>query len=178
MNEQLRTPKGIYHDQIIYADGQQMDYGWRSNIVVDRCRTLLTAFMRGDVDVEPGIRYLALGRGISTWDDTPPSPPVAGALALTDSSPEIITVGDPAMTLAYLDTTGSETTTPGNCLQITLTIASGMLPTSSSEPTYPLREFGLFGRYDSADYMIDYVRHPVINISPTDTLVRRIRLVF
>lgn len=178
MSEKLITPKGTYHDQLIREDGRCMDYGWRSNIVVDRCRALLTAFMRGDSNVEPGVQFISLGRGENTWDTTPPSPPVAGSTMLTDSSPEIISNTDPEMVLSYLDSTGSEVAVPGTCVQITITLGPGTLPTSVSDPVYPLREFGLFGRYDGADYMIDYVRHPVINVGPADTLVRRIRLVF
>jgi len=178
VNDKLITPTGRYHDQLIREDGHCIDYGWRSNIVVDRCRALLTAFMRGDGNVEPGVQFILLGRGQSGWDSTPPAPPVAGTTSLVDSSPELITIADPAMVLSYLDSTGSEVLVPHNCVQITITLGPGTLPTSISEPLYPLREFGLFGRYDGADYMIDYVRHPVINVGPADTLVRKIRLVF
>jgi hypothetical protein len=41
-----------------------------------------------------------------------------------------------------------------------------------------LREFGLFGELRGSPYMIDLVRHPVINKGPDDTLERVIRLAF
>jgi len=176
MSGGMMTPKGVYCDQLISADGDCVNYGWRSNIVVERCRELIAAFMCGDGAVEAGIQFIALGRGDAEWDSVAPGSPVMSTSSLKDTSPEIVDVS--AMTLAYLDSTGTETSLPTKNLQVTITLSPGLLPTSASEPTFPLREFGLFGRYSGGNYMIDYVRHPVIHVGPDDTLVRRIQLVF
>ncbi|MDN3522552.1 hypothetical protein [Halomonas ramblicola] len=169
------TPQGIYHDLIVHGDGRYQDRGWCSNRVVNRCRILLAAFMRGDSRVAPGVQLMALGRGEPSWDTTPPESPAASAQALVDASPVTIAAAD--LDLAYLDATGESLGEASHRLQVSVTVIGGDLPIAG-DGTFPLREFGLFGRFDGEDYMIDYVRHPVIHIGSGDTLVRRIRLVF
>lgn len=171
---QMTTLKGIYRDFLVTADGKLTDHGWRSNSIVDRCRELLAAFMRGDSAL--GVQFLALGRGDNSWDSTPPEAPSPGSFQLTDSSPVTINVGE--LTLEYLDAVGAVVTGPTNRIQIAVTLAPGSLPIEPGETSYPLREFGLFGRFDADDYMINYVRHPVINIEPDDTFTRTIQLMF
>lgn len=166
-------PDGKYWDVLSRADGGRLDFGWRSNIVVDRCRELLAAFMLGGP--ASGIQSLALGRGNNIWDTVPPAPPAPGTTGLTDASPVTIEVAD--LALEYLDAAGNITTTPQHRIQVTLELTPGMLPISGDE-VFPLREFALFGELGGADCMIDYVRHPVMNIGAGDSLTRRIRLVF
>jgi len=168
--------KGIYHDRMLLCDGGELDYGWRSNIIVNRCRDLLAAFMFGDSAL--GVQYIALGRGDVAWDSTALAPPGAGTQQLTDVAPEQILMSDPAMTIAYLNAANAEVSGPTHRLEITLTLSPGMPPVEVGESSFPLREFGLFGRFGSEDYMIDYVRHPIIHKGVNDTLVRTIRLVF
>lgn len=170
------TFKGIYHDRLILQDGSVVDHDWRSNIIVNRCRELLAAFMLGDSVV--GIQYLALGQGDPNWDSTPPAPPPAGTQQLTDVAPVQIALSDPSMTIAYLNSANAAVAGPTHRLQISVTLAPGTPSPPPGETSYPLREFALFGRYGSEDYMIDYVRHPVIHKGVNDTLVRTIRLVF
>lgn len=166
-------PDGKYRDVLRRADGSATDFGWRSNIVVDRCRELLAAFMLGGPAL--GIQHLQLGRGQAVWDTAPPGPPAPGTFELADASPVTVEVAD--LTLEYLDAGGSVTAVPQHRIQVTLELTPGMLPVSGDE-VFPLREFALFGRLDGDAYMIDYVRHPVMNLGAGDSLTRRIRLVF
>lgn len=173
MDSTLSLPKGIYHDRIITAQSHVVDFGWRSNIIVDRCRYLLAAFMKGDSP--NGIQLLAVGRGLESWDQTP-EPPSRTEQQLTNPAPSEIQI-EPGQ-IEYLDATGVPTAGPTHRLQVTVTIEPGIPPIEDGEITYPLREFGLFGKFGDEEYMIDYVRHPVIHKGADDTLVRTIRLVF
>jgi len=176
MHSRISLPKGIYHDRLIRTGGHVIDLGWRSNIVVDRCRSLLAAFMRGDPP-SSGIQFLAVGKGLEAWDSlASPTPPASSDEQLEDSSPFPITV-DSTM-IEYLDAAGNTSTGATNRVQVTVTMGPGTPPIDPAETTYPLREFGLFGSLNGVDYMIDYVRHPVIHKQADDTLVRTIRLVF
>jgi len=167
-------PQGTYQDQLIRDGKVVRDAGWHSNIVVDRCRHLLTAFMRGDAAAS-GIEALDVGRGDPAWDATP-LPPSPGTVQLVDLAPVTIPVA--AADMSYLDAAGSAVPGPTHRLQIVITLAPGTPAPPMGETTYPLREFALFGDFGGERYMIDYVRHPVIHKGAGDTLVRTIRLVF
>lgn len=171
------TPLGIYHDVVSSESGSKTDFGWRNNLIVNRCRILLSAFMLGDVN-SAGIQFLSLGRGEESWDDTGPGSPVPEDVTLVDTSPVNINLTDVELTITYLDVTNTPTTTPSQRLQLELDLPAGFLPLAPGEDTFPLREFALFGRYNTDDFMIDYVRHPVIHIGATDVFTRTIRLVF
>ena len=166
-------PDGKYWDVLYKAGGGLLDYGWRSNLIVDQCRELLAAFMLGDA--ASGIQEIRLGRGQTSWDSASPPATNPGISALTDTSP--VTIGAGSLQLEYIDAVGGISTTPGHRIQVTLTLTSGVLPISGGD-VFPLREFALFGELAGNPCMIDYVRHPVMNIAADDTLVRRIRLVF
>jgi hypothetical protein len=167
-------PKGMYRDRILRPGTAPEARGWRSNVIVDRCRLLLAGFMRGS-DVK-GVGFLAVGRGDPGWDALDPGHPAASVSALTDPSPAIVPVQ--AVDMAFLDFGGNVSATPTPRLQVTVTLAPGTPAPGGGETSYPLREFGLFGTFGAEAYMIDYVRHPVIHKAPGDTLVRTIRLVF
>ncbi len=167
-------PDGQYYDRLIRADGGITECGWRANIVVDRCRRLLAAFLKGD-SAALGIQSLEVGRGDAVWDATLPAP-TAGIEELADTAP--VTIPIAASDMSYLDAAGSVTAGPTQRLQITVTLAPGTPPLSGGETSYPLREFALFGNFGGTPYMIDYVRHPVVHKGALDTLVRTIRLVF
>jgi hypothetical protein len=167
-------PDGKYRDRLLRADGSVRDFGVRSNIVVDRCRQLLSAFMRGD-SAASGIQSLALGRGDPAWD-TQAVPPLASTEQLVDGAPVVIAVA--SSDISYLDASGTPVAGPTPRLQITVTLAPGTPPPPLGETSYPLREFALFGAIGGDEYMIDCVRHPVIHKGAADTLVRTIRLVF
>lgn len=174
MSSNIILPKGIYNDQLIRPKGEIVDFGWRSNIIVDRCRYLLAAFMKGESS--SGIHLLKLGKGLENWDDDPPDPPVRTIEQLSDPSPvDILISGDQ---IEYLDAQGSPVSGPTHRLKVSVTISPGDLPIADGETSFPLREFGLFGMFGSEEYMIDYVRHPVIHKEDADTLDRTINLVF
>lgn len=166
-------PEGKYHDVLRRTDGSLVDFGWRSNIIVDQCRQLLAAFMLGAP--ASGIHHIDLGRGQPVWDTVPPAPPAPGITDLSDMAPVTINAAD--LELNYLDAAGNTATTPQPRIQVTLELVPGMLPITGAQ-VFPLREFALFGRLGGSDYMIDYVRHPVMNIAVGDTLTRKIRLIF
>ena len=69
--------------------------------------------------------------------------------------------------------------TPTNRLQIKATLGPNV-PTwpDAGHSTSSLREFGLVGKIDGADVLINYVRHPVITKDPASSLERTIWLVF
>ena len=168
--------KGIYQDRLLLQDGRILEHGWRSNIIVNRCRELLAGFMSGDSAL--GIQYLAVGQGELAWDSVQPAAANAETQQLVDVAPIEIPLSAPAMTIEYLNSANNVVSGPTHRLQISVTLDPGIPPAPPGQTTYPLREFALFGRFGSEDYMIDYVRHPVIHKGMNDTLVRTIRLVF
>ena len=165
-------PTGIFHDTL-WRDGRVvLDRGWRGNLVVDRCRELLAAFLRGDKVV--GIQQLLVGRGLREWDESPPDPPVRKDQRLVDPSPFAVSLL--RTPISYLGVTGEPVAGPTPRLRIEVKLAAGQPPVRGSSDAYPLREFGLFGRVGRTDFMINYVRHPVIRKRATDTLVRTVEL--
>ena len=171
----LNLPDGKYWDQLHRADGQVINFGWRSNVIVDQCRELLAAFMVGDT--ASGIQHISLGRGDEAWDSLPYEAPVASTMSLEDTAAHNIAVTDAAMSLSYLDPAGATSTDVYPRIEASITIEGSSLPILPTE-TFALREFALFGQLNGSDYMIDYVRHGVIHIGVGDTLTRRVRLVF
>jgi hypothetical protein len=174
MSSELIMPKGIYYDRLVRPDGLFTDCGWCSNIIVDRCRYLLAAFMKGDTS--SGIQLLKIGQGLEEWDGMPPASPVPTIEQLTDTSP--VDVAITSSQIEYLDTEDNPTAGPTQRLSIAITLGPGVPPVASGEADYPMREFGLFGLFGSEEYMIDYVRHPVIRKQAGDTMDRTIRLMF
>ena len=168
--------KGIYHDILKGADDNIIyDSGWRSNTIVHRCRMLLAGFMKNDPS--SGIQSLAVGQGLKEWDDTgAPEPDPATTTDLVNGYSPPIPVSE--LDMAYLDEDDSEVTGATNRLQITATLEPGYPVPVSPLTTYPLREFGLFGRFNGTDYMINSIRHPVIHKDESATLIRVIRLYF
>ncbi|HEX8722750.1 MAG TPA: hypothetical protein VF736_19185 [Pyrinomonadaceae bacterium] len=172
--------EGIYRDLLRDAAGRPVyDSGWRSNMIVLSCRVLLAAFMRGDGAESPlGIQSLKLGRGDSGWDAAPPPKPDPDAVTqLVDATPYVIPKA--SLTLQYLNANNDYSNVPTNRLEIVASVGPGEPAPETGLPSpYPLREFGLFGRLKGADYMIDYVRHPLIEKDSAVTLERRVQLIF
>lgn len=165
--------KGIYRDRLINADGQTIfDSGWKSNLIVKNCRRLLAGFMKNETAL--GIRTLQVGKGDSSWDTTPTTPSDS-ITQLIDSSP--FTIPHTDLTLRYLDENDAPVPDPTSRIEIIATLRPGQ-PTPATDPPYPLREFGLFGELNGQPYMIDYIRHPLIEKDGSTTLERRIRLIF
>lgn len=171
--------KGIYRDTLITADGRTIhDSGWTSNTIVTSCRVLLTGFMKNDTPKSPqGIQYLAVGQGLSTWDETGTPPPTPNLAKLENQA-----LGDPIwakdLEMVYLNDKDIIVDEPTNRLQLTATLGVGNPAPLTGFSTYPLREFGLFGTLDGKACMINCVRHPVIHKDTASTLVRVIRLYF
>jgi hypothetical protein len=167
--------QGIYRDRLLDADGRPIaDSGWRSNMIVMRCRVLLSGFLKGD-DVL-GIQALQVGRGDPSWDQNPPPLPDPNTLnALVDVAP--VTIPADQLKLEYLDSGDNVVGSPTNRLQITATLGPGVPPPPPNAPL-PLREFGLFGSLGGKLQMIDYIRHPLIEKDAVMTLERKVRLIF
>jgi hypothetical protein len=168
------TIQGIYRDRLLYADGTvARESGWRKNLIVLRCRILLAAFLHNDTAL--GIQSLQVGRGDPAWDTTPP--PVADpstTVGLVDPAPFTIPVAN--LTIQYLNPTDGVVAAPTNRVQVTATLGPNQ-PTPIGAPPFPLREFGLFGSLNGTPFMIDYIRHPLIEKDGAITLERRIRLI-
>ena len=164
--------RGMYRDVLIAGDGRILyDSGWAVNTIVDRCRILLAGFMKNESS--SGIQFLAVGQGSKDWDDKGTPPPDVTSTDLVNRYNPTIPVN--RLSLAYLDEEPQPqvVVNPTHRLQITATLEPGY-PSN----TYPLREFGLFGRFEGNDYMINNIRHPVIHKDAAATLVRTIRLYF
>src|SRR6185369_924693 len=96
------TIKGIYRDTLIGAEGRLLsDSGWRSNLIVVRCRMLIAGFMMNE-NKTFGIQQMQVGKGSAVWDTTPPVAPLPITEALVDGSPFTLNLG-PSLVLQYLD---------------------------------------------------------------------------
>ena len=167
--------EGMHRDRLLAPDGAlHSDSGWRKNMIVLRCRMLLAAFLRNDGGAL-GVRNLQVGRGLASWDTVPaPMPDPATTNALVDPAPFVVPVA--SLTLQYLSDADAPVAGPTNRIQITATLGPGQ-PSPAGQPPFPMREFGLFGEIAGAPFMIDYIRHPLIEKDAAVTLERRVRLV-
>jgi hypothetical protein len=168
---------GVYRDVRRDPEGRvTRDSGVRANVIVGDCRRLLAGFMRGAPTTVSGIAGIKVGAGLATWDQTGTPPPSAATTALVDPNPLVVPVA--SLTLNYL--TGANVSgLPTNRLQIVATLAPGVPPWPDAHHVdATLREFGLFGRLDGADVLIDYVAHPAIIKDPASTLDRTVWLIF
>ncbi len=174
--------KGTYRDILIEPGrGVIFDSGWNNNTIVDTCRMLLAGFMKSDST--SGIQYLAVGQGLESWDADIPDivPATTDALmskALNTPPPYKHPIVAADLDFAYLNASEKVVAGPTPRLQIKATLSPGVPQPVGGGTTYPLREFGLFGRFDNTDYMINCIRHPVIHKGPTATLIRSVRLYF
>jgi len=169
----VATPQGIYRDRMIRSDATMRQWGWRSNIIVERCRFLLAGFMKRE-NVR-GISALYVGRGLESWGSNPPSPDVSNN-SLVDPDPFRITIAPDR--ISFLNAAGNIEEGPTNRIEVNVVMGEDTPPPEGDSGAYPLREFGLFGRFGTEEFMIDYVRHPVIYKAGHDTLERTIRFVF
>lgn len=173
--------RGAYRDVLTGKDDVVIfDSGWHSNTIVQSCRILLAGFMKNDSP--SGIQFLAVGRGDESWDrdqsePTPPAPDPEMSVDLVNPYNPKIPVSD--LELIYLDASDQPATvgTVTSRLQIKATLRPGYPPPVEFN-AYPLREFGLFGKFNDKPYMINCVRHPVVYKDILATLVREIRLYF
>jgi hypothetical protein len=168
---------GFYRDLLRDPGGRvRWDSGARKNVIVGDCRRLLAGFMRGAPTTVAGIVGIKVGAGLANWDQVGPPPPSPTTTALVDPNPLVVPVAN--LTLNYL--TGANVSgLPTNRLQVVATLAPGVPPWPDAHHVdATLREFGLFGRLDGADVLIDYVTHPAIIKDPASTLDRTVWLVF
>lgn len=167
--------RGIYRDLMMDPDRRVLqDSGWVSNTIVTRFRVLLAGFVHNDTAV--GIHSLRVGQGDEDWDlnGAPPSP-----LDTTDLvNPHGTPIAAADLEIEYLDESDIVQTAPSPRVQVTATLPTGYPPALPGLSTYPLREFGLFGRLDGADAMLNSIRHPVIHKDESATLIRVVRLYF
>jgi len=165
--------KGIYRDRLLDDGGQLVfDSEWKSNLIVTNCRVLLAGFMRNDTAL--GIQELQVGQGDPSWDITIPPPSVTTNQLEDTTTKFTIQAPNPNLVLQYLNDIDAIVPGPTSRIQITATLG----PNQPIPGIYSLREFGLFGKLNGSPFMIDYVRHPVIQKSGSFTLERRIRLIF
>lgn len=171
--------KGIYRDRLLGPGGADLfDSGWRSNMIVLNCRVLIAGLLKGDGNETPlGIQSLKLGRGNPSWDNSPPASPDPETMTeLVDKAPYEIPRS--SLVLRYLTAGNEVANAPTNRLEVIATLGPGE-PSGQNVPSpYPLREFGLFGSLNNTDYMIDYIRHPLIEKDSAVTLERRVQLIF
>ena len=179
------TIKGIYRDVLKDSSGLvEYDSGWVSNTIVERCHILLAALMK-DPSAAMGAAFLAVGSGDEAWDDRPDGPPDPATteedlknryIGYDDEENRgMLALGSEAITYY-----GGDDGNPTSSLEITATLNPGYpkVDPNAVLRTYPLREFGLFGKIADEPYMINCVRHPVIHKDETATLIRVIRLYF
>ena len=183
MEKIVASMRGIYRDILKDQNNTVIfDSGWVSNVIVNRCRILLAAFMKNDPNKQArGIQRLKIGQGEESWDNDGTPVPDASLTGLLDPAPFSIEAAD--LEVVYLDNNNLEGHIPNPRLQITATLGTDQPPPPSPGLSfYSLREFGLFGEYidggEVYEYMIDCIRHPVIRKNVAATLIRVVRLYF
>lgn len=172
--------KGIYRDILKNSDNIVIyDSGWRSNIIVNSCRMLLAAFMKNEKAI--GIRSLKVGKGDPSWDINGTPAPDAGITALLDPSPYVVPVEK--LVIDYLDENDEVVPGPSARLQVSVVLGQDQPPAVAPLSSYPMREFGIFAQYTDNlgkvnEFMIDCIRHTVINKDVTARLERAVKLYF
>ncbi|HZM76627.1 MAG TPA: hypothetical protein VFC19_12920 [Candidatus Limnocylindrales bacterium] len=168
---------GMYHDVLRDAAGRVLwDRGWNRNTIVRNCRRLLAGFMAGP-STSVGIQGLRVGQGSDAWDLSSPPQPAPTQTALVDPNPFLVPRG--SLQIDFLDDGAIVTATPTNRLQIVATLGPNVPPwPDANHASGNLREFGLVGRLNNVETLINYITHPVIVKDPASTLTRTIWLVF
>lgn len=178
--------QGIYRD--VVEDAQQNvvhDSGWVSNTITVNCRKLLASFVKneqGEDKKQPqGICHLAVGQGKEAWDhpnlSDPDSPEPKDSTGLIQPC-EDVPIDLENLDVEYLNADGAVEDGPTCRIRIKATLGDGYPQPLPNTETYPLREFGLFGKLGDDLYMINCVRHPKIDKHKSETLTREIILSF
>jgi hypothetical protein len=167
---------GMYRDVLRDRDGRVVwDRGWGRNAIALDCRRLLAGLIGGPAP-SLGIQGLRVGQGLDAWDLTSPPVPTPAQKKLVDPNPFLVPMA--ALQRDFIDG-GTVTNTPTNRLQIVATLGPNVPPwPDASHTSGNLREFGLVGKLDGIETLINYVTHPVIVKDPASTLTRTIWLVF
>lgn len=171
----IRPIKGHYHDVLADCHGLvHWESAWHSNLIVQKSNILLAALMKRHEGMQ-GILYWAIGEGEDDWDSIHPHPHLTTTRLTKEVSRQALTVDQ----IVYLDDADGPTETPTNRLEMSAEFKGEDLV---SNGTQPLREFGLFGgdaKEDSdSGFMVNYVIHPRIDVSPELRLIRKLRLTF
>jgi hypothetical protein len=174
--DSTREIHGIYRDVLHGPNGRVVwDRGRKNNMIVQNCRQLLASFIGGAVP-SLGIQGLRVGQGSDIWDQTAPPTPSPTQFALVD--PNAFLLPKNSLQISFISA-GTVTATPTNQLQIVATLGPNQPPwPDAGHAAGNLREFGLVGRLNNAETLINYVTHPVIVKDPTSTLTRTIWLTF
>lgn len=171
------TFRGEWRDRIYDTNGTLLeDTGWHSNQLQDTNATLLAMLFRellqGSPAVDAGPQYLAIGRGLSSWDLSPPT------LSRSDTTleDEFFRKEIQAADITYIDpVTKAPSGSPTRAVEIEVTMT-----TSEANDTW--REFGFFGGNATATldsgYMINWVSHSRIDKDNTMTVIRTCRFIF
>lgn len=168
--------KGFYRDILRKPNNKIVyDSGWQKNQIVNQCHQLIAMLMQGpkqinNTPIAPfGIYCMRVGKGIDDWNpEIPRQEPIENLKLPYDQ--DIIIPGNPPNKIEQSDS------------KLTITVT---LPEEFPAGTYPLREFGLFGRSGRKDddnedqlFMINYVKHYLIEKEPSVELIRTIVLEF
>lgn len=166
---------GKYYDALTSIDSDNCwKRGWCSNRIVSRSNVLLAALMKGEVDLQ-GILYLAIGEGNPDWDDAgnPVTPDVQ------QLHNEVLRHPLAVEEITFLDPLDQPSATPSSRLEIAVDFIGNDIVETGYQS---LREFGLFGGDATASansgYLINYVIHPRIDMTPNATLTRKLHLDF
>ena len=181
---------GMYRDVVTSGAVVISDSGWKKNLILNGFRTLLASFAHGKSAAPPlsdalGIHEVRFGIGLPAWDAALPAADTTRT-ALTDPSPFAVPrllpplpgMPNPNFSVTFIQgnvVSASET----NVVEITATLPVGSPPwPDGGHATSTLREFGLVGRLDGMDVLLNHVAHTGIAKDPGTTLTRTIRLVF
>jgi hypothetical protein len=170
----IHSIKGYYHDSLINRGHVQWNSGWRPNLIVHECNVLLAALMGRQPDLQ-GILYWAIGEGEEDWDDLYPSPQLTSSRLAAEITRQALAPEQ----IIYLDGAGEPSEAPTGHLEIAAEFKGDDLAPNGWQS---LREFALFGGDATAapdsGFMVDYVIHPRIDLSPGATLKRKLHLIF
>jgi hypothetical protein len=169
---------GSYRD-VLYDEAGRItwDSGWQKNLIVDTCRSLLAALVKGEAGTL-GLQGIWFGMGNPQWDVTGIPQPSPGDTALVDPLPYFLPVG--SLQLNYVNPNQTISSSPTKILQIVASLGVNQPPW----PHLPdhvdgtLREFGLVGQLKGSLVLLNEIRHVAIPKDPQSTLVRTIQLVF
>jgi hypothetical protein len=139
------------------------------NVVVDSCSKLLACLLKGEAGQTAGNIYWAVGKGLTTWENTNLPSATTGTTKLVN---EIFRKKVTPSDIVFLDNSNAVTATITNKLQIKVTFLE-------AEANDEWREFGLFGGNASATkdsgLMLNYKIHPLIfktNVMRVDRTIR------
>ena len=155
---------GYYKDEFNSPVGKQTSpEQWVPNKIVNDCNVLLAALMKNHPNFD-GV--------LLEWDNNRPD-------ASEQTTQLVDEIARFQVNQDQVRFVGGDGIVPTNAIEITVDIPGSAL---ISQGFQYLREFGLFGgdatSADNSGYMIDYVIHPRIDLTPSDTINRQVRLIF